>query len=92
MDAHGHGPELGIDLWWVFGFVGGDVLFSGSGGTILRYHDGAFDPPMTTPSSDGIVFGMWGPTDSDIWAVGRASTEGGGFDRVALRRHDCRTR
>ncbi|HEY0194422.1 MAG TPA: hypothetical protein VGC42_25090 [Kofleriaceae bacterium] len=59
----------GVDLWWVFGFDGGDVLFSGSGGTILRYHAGAF-APMTTPRS-GIVFGMWGASANDVWAVGK---------------------
>lgn len=58
----------GVDLWWVFGFDNGDVLFSGSGGTILRYRGAAFEQ-MTTPRS-GIVFGMWGAAPDDVWAVG----------------------
>ena len=61
--------QPGIDLWWVFG-VGGDVFFGGSSGTILRYRDGAFEK-LAAPVSNGIVFGMWGPTPQDVWAVGR---------------------
>jgi len=60
--------QRGIDLWWVFGFEGGDVFFTGSGGTILRYRDGAFEK-MTTPRS-GIIFGLWGASSTDLWAVG----------------------
>lgn len=66
----------GVDLWWVFGFDNGDVLLSGSGGTILRYHAGAFTP-MATPRS-GKIFGMWGATTSDVWAVG-AGDDGRGI-------------
>lgn len=61
--------QTGIDLWWVFGFAGGDVFFSGAGGTILRYRGASFER-MTTPRS-GIIFGMWGATADDLWAVGR---------------------
>lgn len=60
--------ERGVDLWWVFGFDNGDVLFSGSKGTILRYRNAAFER-MTTPRS-GIIFGLWGATPNDVWAVG----------------------
>jgi hypothetical protein len=58
------------DLWWVFGFAGGPIYMGGSGGTILRYQDGTFTP-MTTPTSD-TVFGIWGSSPSDVWAVGGA--------------------
>jgi hypothetical protein len=60
--------QPGIDLWWVFGFPGGDVLFGGSGGAILRYRGGTFER-MPTPR-DGIVFGIWGAAPDDVWAVG----------------------
>jgi hypothetical protein len=58
----------GVDLWWVFGFDGGDVFFTGSAGTILRYRNGAFES-MPTPRK-GIVFGLWGAAPDDLWAVG----------------------
>lgn len=60
--------QHGIDLWWVFGFAGGDTFFTGSGGTILRYRGGAFEK-LTTPRS-GIIFGLWGAAPDDLWAVG----------------------
>ncbi len=61
--------QHGLDLWWVFGFDGGDVFFTGSGGTILRYRNAAFER-MTTPRS-GIIFGLWGAAPDDLWAVGK---------------------
>lgn len=58
----------GLDLWWVFGFAGGDVFFTGAGGTILRYRNASFER-MTTPRS-GTIFGLWGAAPDDLWAVG----------------------
>jgi hypothetical protein len=72
---------VSADLWWVFGFDGGPVYMGGSGGTILRYADGAFTP-MTTPTAD-TVFGIWGATPDDVWAVGGA--EGGASGGFAWR-------
>jgi len=64
-------------LWWVFGFAGGPVYMGGEGGVILRHQDGAFTR-MTTPGTD-TVFGIWGATPADVWAVGGASDSSGGF-------------
>jgi hypothetical protein len=60
--------QRGVDLWWVFGFAGGDVFFTGAGGTILRYRNAGFER-MATPRS-GTIFGLWGPAPDDLWAVG----------------------
>jgi hypothetical protein len=60
--------QRSLDLWWVFGFDGGDVFFTGTGGTILRYRNAQFER-MVTPRS-GIVFGLWGAAPDDLWAVG----------------------
>jgi hypothetical protein len=68
--------QHGLDLWWVFGFDGGDVFFTGSGGTILRYRNAAFER-MTTPRS-GLIFGLWGSAPDDLWAVG-AGDDGHGI-------------
>jgi hypothetical protein len=59
---------INVDLWWVFGFTDGTVFLGGSGGTILRYRAGTFEK-LTTPTPD-IVFGMWGSSPDDVWAVG----------------------
>jgi hypothetical protein len=68
-------------LWWVFGFHNGPLFVGGDGGVILRNDDplggGAF-VPMTTPGTD-TVFGIWGASPTDVWAVGGASETTGGF-------------
>jgi len=67
------------DLWWVFGFEGGPIYMGGDGGVILR-HDpasGSFTP-MATPGTQ-TVFGIWGATPDEVWAVGGASESEGGF-------------
>jgi hypothetical protein len=56
------------DLWWVFGFEGGPIYMGGAGGVILRYEGGSFTS-METPTTD-TVFGIWGASPSDMWAVG----------------------
>ena len=62
------------DLWWVFGFPGGPVFMGGSGGMILRFHDGEFER-MTTPST-ATVYGIWGTAQNDLWAVGGHASSG----------------
>jgi len=58
------------DLWWTFGFDSGPVYLGGAGGTILRFEDGSFTR-LQTPGT-GTVFGIWGATPEDLWAVGGA--------------------
>lgn len=58
------------DLWWVFGFEKGPVFFGGSQGLLLRREGSAFEvlpPPSPTTAT---VFGVWGPSATDLWAVG----------------------
>jgi hypothetical protein len=68
--------QRNVDLWWVTGFANGPVFMSGSNGTILRYQNGAFEK-LATPGSL-TVFGMWGASPNDVWAVG-GNSGGGGF-------------
>jgi hypothetical protein len=56
------------DLWWVYGFPGGSVFFGGAEGLILRFRNGVFER-METPG-DATVYGIWGPAEDDLWAVG----------------------
>lgn len=65
------------NLWWVFGFEDGPIYMGGEGGVIYRYEAGQYTK-MDTPGTD-TVFGIWGATPSDVWAVGGASTSTGGF-------------
>lgn len=70
----------GIDLWWVHAFAADDVMAGGEGGTVLRY-DGSTFTRMTTPSTSAtqLVFGIWGASASDVWAVGGVTGGGTGF-------------
>jgi hypothetical protein len=61
----------------VFGFEGGPIYMGGAGGVILRYETDTFTP-MTTPDT-GTVYGIWGASPDDLWAVGGASDNVGGF-------------
>jgi hypothetical protein len=54
----------------------------GAGGSIVRYQDGVFSA-TTTPSSEVTVFGLWGSSPDDMWAVGGA--DGGGVGAFAWR-------
>ena len=62
------------DLWWVFGFEDGPVFMGGLNGLILRYQDGSFER-METPG-DATVYGIWGASPDDLWAVGGNVSEG----------------
>lgn len=64
--------EVNVDLWQVFGFANDAVFFAGSNGTILRYRNGAFEK-LPTPATD-IIFGLWGSSPDDVWAVGGQTT------------------
>ncbi len=57
-----------VDLWWVHAFLGGPTFFGGGGGTILRLIGDDFEK-LPTPGA-ATVFGIWGPTPDDLWAVG----------------------
>jgi hypothetical protein len=69
--------EAAGTLWWVFGFADGPVFLGGEGGTILRYQAGSFTK-MATPGT-GTVYGIWGASPTDVWAVGGDSEASGGF-------------
>lgn len=57
-------------LWWVQG-VGAHVFMVGSDGLVLRHNPatGATER-MTTPASTPTLFGVWGASANDVWAVG----------------------
>jgi hypothetical protein len=72
-------PQAQGNLWWVFGFDGGPIYMGGEGGVILQYNpQDATYTLMDTPGTD-TVFGIWGASPDDVWAVGGASDATGGF-------------
>ncbi len=64
------------DLWWVFGFADGPVYMSGKNGLVLKYQNGTFER-MDTPGT-ATVYGIWGVSPNDLWAVG-GNVTGGAF-------------
>lgn len=59
------------DLWALACFADGTAYMGGEDGLILRYRGGAFEI-METPGT-ATVFGIWGQSPDDVWAVGGAS-------------------
>lgn len=65
------------DLWWVHLFDDGTAYLGGAGGLVLEYRDGAFTR-VETPSKQ-VVFGIWGASTDDAWAVGGDPDAGTSF-------------
>jgi|TARA_B100001750_G_scaffold157205_1_gene126449 hypothetical protein len=63
------------DLWWVFGFDEGPIFMGGENGMILR-KDGDVMKLMETPGR-ATVYGIWGASPNDLWAVGGNVIDGG---------------
>ena len=64
-------------LWWVHVFDDGTAMMGGASGMILRY-DGTTFTRMATPGlGRHTVFGLWGSSPTDVYAVGGASNRSG---------------
>ncbi len=65
------------DLWWVQAIPGGPVLMSGASATVLRF-DGQHFERMPTPGlGKQTVYGVWGTSGDDFYAVGSAAGRNG---------------
>ena len=81
-------------LWWVYGPSADTIYMVGSGGTVLR-HDprtGA-STAMPTPDRAATLFGVWGASANDVWAVGGVPSSNTGviwhYDGTAWRAVDA---
>lgn len=66
-------------LWWAHALPGGRVLFGGVRGTILEWDGGAFVRHATPGLARQTVFGVWGASRDDVWAVGAGTSGRRGF-------------
>jgi len=60
-------------LWWVHAFADGPIFIGGAGATVLRHDRGApgsFARMRTPGLANQTVYGVWGSSPSDVWAVG----------------------
>lgn len=61
-------------LNWIWSFEGGPTYAVGNGGTVL-IDEGAGWAPESTPTSEDL-WGVWGASPDDVWAVGGCGFEG----------------
>ncbi len=61
-------------LNWVFGFGPNDITAVGNDGTIAHW-DGSSWTLQATPTTE-VLWGVWGASPSDLWAVGGAARDG----------------
>jgi hypothetical protein len=65
------------DLWWVQALPGGTVLMAGASATVLRF-DGRHFERMNTPGlGRQTIYGVWGSSAEDFYAVGSAGGRNG---------------
>ncbi|MFT5433650.1 MAG: hypothetical protein ACI9OJ_004356 [Myxococcota bacterium] len=71
--------ETGVrgDLWWVQAFDDGTVFFAGADALTLRYADGVFTRMANPGLGKFILFGLWGSSPTDLYAVGTAAGRNG---------------
>lgn len=74
-----HDPGVSEQLWWVTGWDTGEVMVVGDRGAASVY-DGTNWSPVATGASDKRLYGVWGPSADNVWAVGgpSPSVEGSG--------------
>lgn len=58
------------DLWWTQAFADGTVFVAGAGGTILKGNASGFSRMETPGLARDTVYGLWGSSSRDVWAVG----------------------
>ena len=67
------------DLWWISVTpIDGSFYMAGANGLILEYDltERSFTQDETPPG-DPTLFGIWGPSENDIWAVGADAKSAG---------------
>jgi hypothetical protein len=65
------------DLWWVQALANGPALMAGANAMVLRYDGQHFERLPTPGLGKQTVFGVWGKTADDFYAVGSAAGRDG---------------
>jgi hypothetical protein len=65
------------DLWWVQAVPSGPVLMAGAGGMVLRCDGQSFERLKTPGLGRQTVYGVWGSSALDFYAVGSAGGRNG---------------
>jgi hypothetical protein len=64
-----HDPGTGQQAWWAHGFDDGPLFVVGDAGSIARYQGGSWET-METHMPGVTLYGVWGASPDDVWAVG----------------------
>ncbi len=70
--THGH-------LWWAHSFADGKTFFAGVRGTIVEWDGAKFVRHETPGLARQTVFGLWGASRDDVYAVGSGTSGRRGF-------------
>jgi hypothetical protein len=65
------------DLWWVQALADGPALMSGAGAMVLRYDGQHFERLPTPGLGKQTIYGVWGKSGDDFYAVGSAAGRDG---------------
>ena len=65
------------DLWWVQALPDGPALMAGASATVLRYDGQRFERLPTPGLGKQTVYGVWGKSADDFYAVGSAAGRDG---------------
>lgn len=66
------------DLWWISVTpIDGSFYMAGDGGLILEYDLTTRQFRRYETPGDALLFGIWGPAENDLWAVGDDKDGGG---------------
>jgi hypothetical protein len=80
------------DLWWVQALPNGPVLMAGASATVLRFDGQRFERMASPGLGRQTIYGVWGTSAEDFYAVGSAAGRngfvwhyhGGRFENEAL--------
>lgn len=64
-----HGADVGL-LNWIHGFGDDRMIVVGNQGAVLRTNDGGTTWTADDPATDQDLWGVWGSSPNDVWAVG----------------------
>jgi hypothetical protein len=72
-------PGVSSPLWWVHAFAPGHAMISGASSVVLEIRNGEVTRHLTPGLARQTVFGLWGSSPNDVYAVGSSTSGRSGF-------------
>jgi hypothetical protein len=64
-------------FWWIHGVSGSEIYLAGELGEVHRFDGTTLTRVDSGAPGDSTLFGIWGPSGDDLWAVGGSFVSGG---------------